>query len=81
MKLSGVSTIPSASNVASVVFPFPVSGQWNLDVCVILNTIDPTPLNLIPGAITQSTNRGFSILLSGATDSPNYQLSWSAYFS
>ena len=45
-------------------------------VCSVVNTDDPTPLNIWPGIITAKSTTGFTVQLNGMPDSDNYFLHW-----
>jgi hypothetical protein len=45
-------------------------------VCSVVNTDDPTPLNIWPGVITAKSTTGFTVQLNGMPDSDNYFLHW-----
>lgn len=75
--ISGTTPLVSGQNYIEVVFDAAQDNtDWVLTGCVVVNTVDATPLNLEPGILTVKSTTGFTLQLSGAPDSVNYSLQW-----
>lgn len=74
----GIENIPSGSNTKTINF----SESFNDDNYVIIsnleNKLDTTP-SVYPVLIKNKTASGFTVELSGETDSSNYYLNWAAF--
>jgi hypothetical protein len=72
-------TIPlvNGQSYIDVVFPTAkANANWVFTELRILNTVDPTPLNIWPGIVSGKTATGFRLQLNGVPDSNNYVLQW-----
>lgn len=77
--ISGTTPLVSGQNYIAVVFDTAQDdANWVLTGCVVVNELDPTPLNLMPGVLTSKSTTGFTLQLSGAPDTANYELQWAA---
>jgi hypothetical protein len=73
---AGAKDIASGASAVTVTFATAFSGTaWVFTGApLVVNTTDENPLNLMCGTVVSRTAGGFTVLLSGATDSPNYDL-------
>ncbi len=74
----GTASIGSGATTVAVTFTTAFGTACNRVVAMIENTVDATPLTIIP-TITARSTTGFTATLSGGTDSANYSLHWVAY--
>lgn len=74
---SGVTLIDSGAERVSVAFSVAKSsaGYRYTDLRVV-NTVDADPQRLTVAEIVSESVAGFTVLLSGATDTANYSLQW-----
>ena len=73
---SGLTPLVDGQDYIDVIFPTSLPGTtWNV-LCSVLNTTDPTPLNIWPGIVTAKSPTGFTLQLNGVPDSDNYYLYW-----
>lgn len=76
---SGISMIPQGVSTFSVVFDVQkASDNYAFVELAVENLLDSNPLSITPELRTR-TRDGFSVDLSGMTDSPNYKLRWNVY--
>jgi hypothetical protein len=73
----GASNIANAASATSVVYPAAFLSTPDVVIAVVQNTVDGGPLS-ISAEVTASSNTGFTVQLSAATDSANYDLVWVA---
>lgn len=66
------------NGVAAVTVSFATVGtvSWHFAYIYIRNTDDGSPLVFPPPTLTTRSATGFTVTLSGATDSANYYLEW-----
>ena len=67
-----------AANVQSATVQFTtqkLSSQYTFNELGIENTLDASPLTILPTLVSHSTI-GFSVVLNGITDTANYKLRW-----
>jgi hypothetical protein len=72
----GSIAIGNGNSYVTVEFPFTLAGNWHPIYLNVINTTDPSPLNIFPGIITAQSATGFTVQLNAAVDSANYLLSW-----
>ena len=72
---NGIQSISNSSNTVSVTLPSSYSTATYSIAATIENTTDSTPAQFAI-TITSKSTTGFTIELSGNTDSANYKLSW-----
>jgi hypothetical protein len=73
--ITGWINIPNGSNSITIpLFPAEIFDNYNVSFTII-NT-DDTSVSKFSHIVTSKDVNGFSILLSGFTDSPNYYVSW-----
>jgi hypothetical protein len=76
--ISGITPLISGQDYIDVVFgSAQPSVDWTPLETSIVNTVDPTPVNVWPGVISNQTENGFRLQLNGTPDSGNYNLYWS----
>jgi hypothetical protein len=73
----GYTAIANAATSGTVTFPTPFSDATYILNYNIKNTTDANPMQF-GSIITTTTSGGFTVLLSGPTDSANYYISWRA---
>ena len=72
----GLTSIPSGAQTVDVTFQTnKLSSQYNFNELAVENTTDTTPLTIYATLVSHSV-AGFSVSLSGITDTANYQLRW-----
>jgi hypothetical protein len=78
IRRAGTRDIATGESSVTVAFPtaFATDAWGFAGPLVIVNTTDLSPLNLMCGTVTARHAGGFTVLLSGATDSPNYELQY-----
>jgi hypothetical protein len=75
--INGVTQLVEGQAYIDVTFLVPQDNtNWIFVECHVVNTTDPTPLNIWPGILTNKTATGFRIQLNGTPDSANYYLHW-----
>jgi len=74
--LSGFTMIPIGQTYVDVVFAPQSDVDWIFLEARVVNTVDPTPLNIWDTIVTSKANNGFRMQLSGPPDTGNYRLSW-----
>jgi len=75
--VTGVTVLVQGQDYVDVVFPTPQAhASWQFVERCVVNTLDPDPLNLVPGTVSRKSQLGFRVQLNGAPDSPNYNLFW-----
>ncbi len=73
---NGVLPLAIAVQDAVVVFTTEkLSNEYTFNELGIENTVDTTPLTILPTLISHS-KQGFAVVLNGITDSANYRLRW-----
>jgi hypothetical protein len=76
--ISGITPLIVGQDYIDVVFgSAQPSVDWTPLETSIVNTVDPTPVNVWPGVISNQTENGFRLQLNGTPDSGNYNLYWS----
>lgn len=75
---SGKTAITSGHDYVTVVFSaaYPNASWHFVGAPYITNIVDATPVGLVIVGVTARTASGFTVRLSGATDSANYKLEW-----
>lgn len=74
---TGVADISNAASSVSVTFSTALpDASYKLTSAQVVNTTDGTPLSLSVGTLTARSATGFTVLLSGAADSANYDLEY-----
>ncbi len=74
---SGEVAISSAASSVAVTFSVAMpSANWKFRSLQIINTTDGSPLNITTGIVTARSAAGFTIHLTGVTDSANYILQY-----
>jgi hypothetical protein len=73
---NGLTPIPLGAQTVAVFFTTEkLSSSYTFNEMAVQNTIDNTPLNIL-AALTSSAVGGFTVALSGITDTANYVLKW-----
>ncbi len=72
---SSVTTLFADSSTEAAAFP---SASWRFRDVRVVNTTDGSPATLNPATLTARSATGFTILLTGPTDSANYTLEYTA---
>jgi hypothetical protein len=74
---SGSTSLVAGQAFIDVVFQAAqASDEWNLLECHVVNTIDPSPLNIWAGILTSKSATGFRVQLNGLPNTGNYALHW-----
>src|SRR5215469_5762825 len=74
--LSGFTMLTAGQTFVDVTIPTQPDTSWIFIEKAIVNTVDPTPLNIWGTLITSKTPSGFRMQLNAAPDTGNYRCSW-----
>jgi len=74
----GIKDIGDAAATVSVVYPAAFTGTPEVVIAVVQNSTDPPGFYAPVATVSASSNTGFTVTLSTATDSANYDLVWVA---
>ena len=73
---NGLTPIPLGGQTVAVIFGTQkLASNYTFNEMAVQNTIDGTPLNIL-AALTSQSIAGFTVALSGITDTANYFLKW-----
>jgi len=76
-EIRGITPLVNGQAYIDVVFPIVQARvDWTFIECRVVNTADPTPLNIWPAIVTSKTTTGFKLQLNGLPDTDNYYLDW-----
>ncbi len=76
-EIDGITPLTLGQAFVDVTFPSTqVSKNWVGIEHRVLNTVDPTPLNILTGAVTRRAKTGYTVQLTAEPDSSNYFLAW-----
>jgi hypothetical protein len=74
--INGTTPLVNGQSYIDVIFDNDQTGDWIPGTSMISNTVDASPLIIVPGTVVRRDSSGFRVLLSGAPDSGNYVFNW-----